>query len=250
VEEFYIRMRLLAEPRMLLNQLGDALIAEAVDDRGHALFPGPAPYVPRLGYGSGGPPRACADYHVHLKYPERAGPVIKRLRLTIPVGVETPEPDRLEIRLADARRKTVRHGATSIEVLAVGPDQQGHQRVVLRLASSMMVPERLAHGPNGKLAPVAGRPAQPEVNPNVFQVLDQRGRQFPWHDENIKAEGSQVTAELIMWPEGGDPILVRAGNGIVPPADRATAVPAVLYHTEAARGIISGTFEFHDVPLP
>ena len=249
-EEFYLQMRLLAEPRMLINQLGDALIAEAVDDRGHALFPGPAPYVPTLGYGSGGPPRACADYVVHLKYPERAGPVIKRLRLTIPVGVEAPEPDRLEIRLADAVGKTMRHGTTSIEVLAVGPDGQGHQKVVLRLGSNAMVPERLAPGPNGKLAPVEGRLAQPEVNPNVVQVLDQKGRQFPWHVENTKADGSQVTFELIMWPEGGIPIPVQVGNGIVPPADRATAVPAVLYHTEAARSIVSGTFEFHDVPLP
>jgi hypothetical protein len=243
-------MRLLVEPRMLINQLGDALIAEAVDNRGHALFPGPAPYVPTLGYGSGAPSRACSDYFIHLKYPEQAGPVIERLKLTIPVGVVSLEPDRLEIRVADALGKTVHHGPTSIEVLAVGPDPQGHQRVVLKLGSDMMVPERLTHGPDGKLAPAAGRPAQSEVNPNVFQLLDQHGRQFPWYVGNIKEEDSQVTAELLMWPEGGIPIPVRAGNGIVPPADRATAVPAVLYHTEMARCTISGTFEFHDVPLP
>ena len=249
-EQFYMRMRLLAEPRMLINQLRDAVIAEAVDDRGHALFSRAGTYVPTLGYGSGGPPLACADYHVHLKYPERAGPVIKRLKLTIPVGVETLEPDRLEIRLADALGKTVWHGGTSIEVLAVGPDRQGHQRVVLKLTSNMMVPEHLTHGPNGKMARVARRPAQPEVNPNVFQVLDQQGRQFPWYVGNNKAAGSRLTTELIMWPEGGIPIPVRAGNGVVSPADRATAVPAVLFHTQTARGIISGTFEFHDVPLP
>ena len=34
------------------------------------------------------PAAGVHDYVVHLKYPERAGPVIKRLRLTIPVGVE------------------------------------------------------------------------------------------------------------------------------------------------------------------
>jgi hypothetical protein len=249
-EGFYIKMRLLAEPRMLINQLGDALIAEAVDDRGHALFPGPAPYVPGLGYGSGPPARASADYSVSLKYPERAGPVIKRLKLTIPVGLETPKPDRLEIRLAGALGKTVRHGATSIEVVAVGPDQQGRQRVVLKLGSNMMIPEHLTHGPNGKLATVGSRQARPEANPNVFQVLDQQGRQFPWYVENIKIQGSEVTAELMMSPEGGNSIPVRVGNGIVPPTDRATAVPAVLYHTETARDIISGTFEFHDIPLP
>jgi hypothetical protein len=249
-EEFYIQTRLLAEPRMLINQLGDAVIAAAVDDRGHALFPGRAPYTPMLGYGSGPPARACADYVVHLKYPKHAGSVIERLKLTIPVGVETAERDRMEIRLADAMVKSVHHGATSIAVVAVGRDSQGHQRVVLKLETNVVVPERLTADSNGKLVAVGGRPAPPTVNPNVFQVLDKQGRQFPWYVENIKTEGTQVTAELLMWPEGGIPIPVKAGSGIVPATDRATAVPDVLFHTEAARALISGTFEFHHVPLP
>jgi hypothetical protein len=249
-ESFYIEMRLLVEPRMLINQLGNALIIEAVDDRGHALFPGPTPYVPVLGYSSGPPATAASSYVVHMKYPERAGPVIKRLKLTIPVGLETPKPDRLEIRLADALGKIVRHGATSIEVVAVGPDQQGHQRIVLKLQSNLVIPEHLTHSPNGKFNRVGGQQAQPEVNRNLFQVLDQHGRQFPWYVENLKVEGSRVTAELMMSPGDLNPMPVRAGNGIVPSTDWATAIPAVLYHTETARGVILGAFEFHDVPLP
>ena len=36
-EEFLAYLRILAEPRMLINQVGNALIREAVDDRGQSL---------------------------------------------------------------------------------------------------------------------------------------------------------------------------------------------------------------------
>jgi hypothetical protein len=249
-EQFHITMRILAEPRMLIRAVGDALIAEAVDDRGQSLFPVPAPYLYHFGYSFGGTPRAWLDYSLNLKHPVQAGPVIKRLKLTIPVEVESLKPDRLEIPLANSVGKTFRHGTTAIEVLAVGADRQGHQKVTLKVSSDEMVPERLTLDWDGKLAQAAGRLVRPEVTPNVIQVLDQEGRQFPWYVENVQANDPEVTAELLMWPEGGIPIHVPAGHGVVPPGDRATAVPAVIHHTETARGVVVATFEFHDVPLP
>jgi hypothetical protein len=179
--------------------------------------------------------------------------VIKRLKLTIPVALETARPDRLEVDLAHATGNTIRHGLTSIEVLSVGADPHGHQVVKLKLRSDDVAPERLLLGPDGKPDPAANRPVRPEVNPNVLQVLDQHGRQFPWRGGDVGSDppnAPEVTAELMMWPEGGPEMPVTAGHGVVPPGDRETAVPTVLYHTELARGVISGTFEFHDVPLP
>jgi hypothetical protein len=248
-EQFHIPLRILAEPRMLMRQVGDALIAEAVDDRGQSLLPGPAPFLYPFGYSIGEVGYACIDYTLNLKYPQRAGTMIKRLKLTIPVGVETRKPGRLEIRLADAVGKTVRHGTTSIQVLAVR-DEQGHQVLTLRLSSDAVVLEHLSLTSDGELAPTASRVAPPEITPNVIQVLDQHGHQFPWHIERSKANGPEVTAELMMWPGSADPMPVPTGRGVIPPEERKTAVPAVLYHTEVTHDVILSTFEFHDVPLP
>jgi len=248
-EEFRAFLRILAEPRMLINQVGDALITEAVDDRGQSLLPGPTPYIHHYGYGHGDL-QACATYVLNFKHPERAGKVIKRLKLTIPVGVVTGEPDRLEIPLADAMGKTFRHGKTFIEVLAIGRDSAGQQQLKLKLRTEEVVPEQLSLDLAGKLEPVPGRPARSEITPNVIQVLDQQGRQFPWFLGNIRTDGPEVTAELMLHPEGGIPIPVPAGHGVVPREDRQSAVPAVLYHSEVARSIIPAIFEFTDIPFP
>jgi hypothetical protein len=240
---------MLAEPRVHINQVGDALITEAVDDRGQSLLPGPAPYLYHWGVFQI-PSQACVAYAIKLKHPDRAGAVIKRLKLTIPVEVVTLKPDRLEIHLADALGKTVRHGKTTLEILDVGPDPAGHQQVKLKLRTEEVMPERLSLGLDGKLALFQTRPVRPEITPNVIQILDQQGRQFPWHGDAHQSQGPEVSAELMLWPEGGIPIPVPAGQGIVPPEDRATAVPAVLYHTELARAVITATFELTDVPLP
>ena len=213
----------------------------------------PAPHPTRITPGSAtARPAQCSSFNLHLKHPGRAGKAIKRLKLTIPIEVETPEPDRLAIRLDNAMDKTVRHGPTAIEVLGVGFDSQGHQRVKLKLTAGGATADRLAIDRVGNLAPAAaaGQPTPPAVSPNVIQVLDQQGRQFPWYVESLKADGPEVTAELMMWPEGGIAIPVPAGRGVVPGADRATAVPTVLFHTGVARGVVPATFEFHDVPLP
>jgi hypothetical protein len=249
---FQVEFRLLAEPRLFINQIGNALIAEAVDDRGQSLLPGPAPYLYHYAVGFGDA-RAGVPFFMYLNYPERPGVAIKRLKLTIPVAVETARPDRLEIDLTHAVGKTIRHGPTSIEVVSVGADLGGHQTVKLKLRSDEAVPERLDLGPDGKLAPVPNRPVRPEVNPNVFQVLDQHGRQFPWRGGAVGLDPPtvpEVKAELTMWPEGGPEMPVAAGHGVVPLEDRETAVPTVLYHAAAARGVISGTFELRDIPLP
>jgi hypothetical protein len=252
-EDFQIVARILAEPRMLIRQVGDALIAEAVDDRGQSLLPGPAPHLHHYGYSFGGEAHACAAYYLTLKYPDQAGPVIKRLKLTIALGVETLTPDRLEIPLADAVGKTFRHGRTTIEVASVGRDPAGHQKVKLKLRTEEAALRNLSLDRTGAPAPVPGGPGRAEVSPNVIQVLDQQGRQFPWHVGTVgpsRMDSPEITAELTMWPAGGIPIPVRAGHGVVPVEDRATAVPTVLYHTETASGFIASTFEFHDIPLP
>jgi hypothetical protein len=248
-ERFDIALRILAEPRMLIRQVGNALIAEAVDDRGQSLLPSPAPYLYAYGYGFGGTAQACANYNLGLRYPERAGLAIKRLRLTIPVEVEALKADRLAIPLADSVGKIVRHGKTSIEILAVGAGRQGHPVVKLKLGTDDVVPERLALERTGDLAPGANRPAPLELSPNVIQVLDQHGRQYRLHVGNTQANGSEVTAELMMWLEGGIAVPVPAGRGD-PAGDREMAVPAVLYHTGVARAVFLATFDLHDVPLP
>ncbi len=242
-------LRLLAEPRIHISQFGDGLITEAVDDRGQSLLSTDGPSLNRFG-SNYIPSQACIPLGISLKHPERAGNLIKRLKLIIPVEVVALKPDRLEVPLGDAMGKTFRHGKTSIEVLAVWRDPAGHQQVKVKLRSEESGPRASNSRPRRQADPVKTRPVRPEITPNVIQVLDQQGRQFPWHGDAPGSQGPEVTAELTLWPEGGIPIPVRVGQGIVPPEDRATAVPTVLYHTELARAVITATFEFTDIPLP
>jgi hypothetical protein len=252
-EAFRAHLRILAEPRMLIDRIGDALITEAIDDRGQSLLPTNGPYLHYCGLNCV-PAQACIRFVISLKHPDRAGKVIKWFKMTMPVEVVTSNrAEPLVIPLADAVGKTFRHGKTSIQVLAIGPDPAGHQTVTLKLGTDEEMPVRLTPGPKGELVPVASRPIRPEVTPNVIQVLDQQGRQFPWFVGDTKSQrpdSAEVTATLTMWPSGGIPIPVPAGHGVVPVEDRPTAVPTVLYHSKLNRVIIQATFEFTDIPLP
>ncbi len=248
-EEFMATMRILAEPRMLIGQVGNALITLAVDDRGQSILPGPAPFLYHYGYGHGDL-QACAAYILKLKRPERAGTVIKHFKLTIPVEVVALMPDGLEIPLEGSSGKTFRHGKESIEILAVERISQDARLVRFKVTSDETVPVSLDLDPSGKLAPVARQPAQPAVTHDAFQVLDRERRPFPFYIGNLRPDGPSVTAELMIHPDRDVPIPVPARNGVVPRPAREPAVPAVLLHTQLRRSIILATFEFTDIPLP
>jgi hypothetical protein len=251
-EEFRIDFHLLAEPRLLISRVGSPLITEAVDDRGQPLPPADRRDVwhPPSYPGSLWAAQACVGCVLRLKHPERPGKVIKRLRMILPVEVVAREPGRLVIPLADARGKTFRHGETTIRSPEVERNAAGLRNISVTIRSAGRVPERLAIGPDGEVAPSPYTAARPEFSANVFQVLDDRGRQFPISTTLGAPESSDLSVHLFLGKPGLSSLGEPAGRGVVPYEETETAVPAELHHTNLSRGVLKATFELTDIPLP
>ena len=127
------RVAPLVEPRMLISRIGQAVVTEAVDDRGQSLLPGDKPHVQPSASGSI-PAQACTFIRLTLKHPERAGKTIKRLRISLPVEVVARKLDPLVITLGHARGKTFRLGHTSLQILDIKADGRGRPTIELKLA--------------------------------------------------------------------------------------------------------------------
>jgi hypothetical protein len=250
-EDFRIDLQLLAEPRLLISRVGGALITEAVDDRGQSLLPDDRPYL-RFHHsypGMFGNAQACVAYDIHLKHPERAGKVIKRFKLILPVEVVALEPGRMVIPLADARGKTFRHGKTTIQFLGGGRVPSGKQTLTFKIKTEERIPERLTIDSAGELALARATAARTEINANFIQVLDRHGRQFPHFTGGVD-DGPDPTAVLMLWGDGRIPDGEPVGRGFIPFGEDETAVPAELHHSNLSRGIVKATFELTDIPMP
>jgi hypothetical protein len=247
-EDFSVSLRVLAEPRVLISRLAEAHLALAIDDRGQTLLPGDKPGVQNCAVGAI-PAQACIFFGLNLKHPERAGKLIKRLRMTIGVEVVTRKPGPLVIPLANARGKTFRLGQTSVQVVGLGTDTSGHASIELRVAIDDETARRLTQALHLEYPNVWGQPVRPEVTGNVIQVFDQHGRQFPWTGA-CESDGSQVSAKLSLRPEGGPPISEPTSFVTVPPEARQTAIPTELHYYDLARAIVRAPIEFTDIPLP
>ena len=119
---------------MLISRIGQALVTEAVDDRGQSLLPNDKPHVQGSGGGSI-PAQACTFIRLSLMHPERAGTVIKlRQRITLPIEVVSRIPGPLVVAPAHARGKTFRRGQMSLQILDVNIQAvPGHPSIELKL---------------------------------------------------------------------------------------------------------------------
>lgn len=248
---FEAELRLVVEPRMLLELVGAPIVTEAIDDLGQSLLP-PAGPNPEQNGGNRIPAQASYPLTLrHLRRPVRPGSTIRRLRVTIPAVVVARRPEPLVIPLPGGVGKSFRHGETTITVDSVEKrDTQGHPHVRLRLETGHKAPSRLR--PPGDPAREADMPTEPMATANVLEVLDDQGRLFPFvaHRNAPHPATGRAEADLMLWPEGGM---------VVPEQGRREAVPynrerewtiAELRHYELARDVLIGTFEFRDLPLP
>jgi hypothetical protein len=245
-----VRLRLLAEPRLLIDRHGQVEVHEAIDEKGQSLLPPGG--GPHLGYsGSDFVPAQAAisiGLGMPLSRPEAPGTRIARLRVTVPVAVLARRPDPLVVPLVGSVGHTFRTGKTTLIPLGTTRDNQGHASVAFRIRSEAYVPVNL-----GQDGVEAWRPVRPEVTPNFVQVFDDRGRQFPWIggvQEDDDGDAPDATAKLTLWPEGGLPVPEATARPVVPPEAKATAVPAELHLYEPARTVIRATFTLTDIPLP
>lgn len=247
-----LRLRLLAEPRLLIDRHGQIEVHEALDDRGQSLLP-PGD-GPRLGYsGSDFIPAQAAislGLGMPLVRPEKPGTKIAKLRLTIPLAVLSRRPEPLVVPLSGAIGQTFQRDQMVVTWLGASKDRQGHTLISFRIRDEVYVPMSM----NGAGSEV-WRPARPEVTPSFLQVFDEQGRQFPWvggaeegnDDERVSPE---ALAKLTLWPEGGVAVPEGADRPIVPPDARQTAAPTTLHVFEASRAVIRATFTLRDIPLP
>jgi hypothetical protein len=248
--DFSLAMRVLVEPRMLISRIGQAVVTEAVDDRGQSLLPNDKPHVEACASGSI-PAQACTFVRLNLQHPRRAGTTIKRLRLTLPVEVVARIPRPLVVELARAPSKVYRLGKTSLQVLEVKTDSSGRPSIDVKLSLDEDFAARLTHAVPLEPPMTWGQVIRPEISDNVIQIFDQQGRQFPWSGgADYQAAGPSVTARLNLCPDGGPPISEPTGRGSVDARDLSTSVPSQLHYYELARAVVPATVAFYDIPLP
>ncbi len=245
-----LRLRLLAEPRLLIDRHGQIEVHEAIDDRGQSLLP--PGEGPRLGYsGSDFIPAQAAislGLGMPLLRPETPGTKIAKLRLTVPLALLSRRPEPFVLSLHNAAGRTFQKDQTTITWLGSSKDRQGHSSVSFRIQTATYVPMSM----NGIDSEV-WRPAHPEVTPSFVQVFDENGRQFPWFGgtENDDDHASpEALAKLTLWPEGGLPVPEATNRPLVPIEAKNTAIPTTMHVFEPSRAILRATFTLTDIPLP
>jgi hypothetical protein len=130
-ERFYAALNVKVEPRMWFAQTGPARVVEAVDDLGQSLKPrGEQEMAHQSFFSYRG--ITAHDTKLPLRYPERPGSTIKRLRGVMPVVLERREPEPAwTVPLGDFEGRTFHDGGLVLEVAEVKP---GDQRTLVVLA--------------------------------------------------------------------------------------------------------------------
>ena len=249
--ELVFQLRLVTEPRLLVQRVGDIHVIEAIDDQGGSLLPEGKPSR-HFGGGNYPTPQVGARPQIVLRSPPRSVKAIKRLRLTMPVEVVSRRPDPLVISIEDAQEKPFRHGKTSLQVLGVRNNNTPFLPVLtLSLRSDETASDDLATGFADDPNRGGTHPVQPDVTGNVFQVFDERGRMFPWYGgPNVtRMPDGGIQVELPLDGYGRNPVPDPAPGGLVR-RERPAAVPAVIHHYDYTRQVVRAVFEYRDIPFP
>jgi len=232
-EQFYVDLQVLAEPRMVLTQNGALKITEAVDENGQSLLvPATGNATVRhsgyFGYSSG---MTSLQIQAHLKYPEKPGRKISRLRGSLPVMVSARKDDALVVNLDGAKGKSFRSEEVTLVVHDVQPDPN-QQRTTIDISLSPNNPAVDADGTAGRFGNAAMFAGM--NNPqNQMEILDANDRPYPqWFPSSTRVDNDQARMTLMLMP----------ADGVGPPAK--------IRYYEMARATTDVPFEFTDVPMP
>jgi hypothetical protein len=249
-EDFNVAMRVLVEPRMLISRIGEAVITEAVDDRGQSLLSGDGPDLQPCASGSS-PAQACTFFQLSLRHPRRAGSTIKHMKFSLPVEVVRRIPEPLVVELASARGKVFRLGRTALQVLNTKTDQAGRPTLEIKLAMDDEAANQITRAVPLESPRIWGQAIRPEVSDNVLQVFDQHGRQFPWSGAvDFQGTGPTVIARVTLCPDGLTTVSETTKGGLVDAGSLADAVPTRLHYYELAHTVVRANVAFSDISLP
>jgi len=228
IEQFYMQVQVVAEPRLWVSQGGQIQIHEAEDDRGQSLMPpGGGTTTRQSGY-FGMSSGAVVQMQAHLKRPAHPGAKIKKLRGSVPIGVATRKPDPLVVPLAVASGKTFRNDQVSLTVQEVQPNPIANQ-----FQFDLVV--RPQGGP-GTATPTIGDDGgqfslpRHDLHQQQIELLDAKGEIMQWYPRNLDPEGARISMTVAV-PDG-------------------VAVPTELRYYSLARAATEVQFEFTDVILP
>ncbi len=221
---------MLAEPDLTIGRVGDVEGLEAEDDRGQSLVPGgpaveatPAGFNPNAIYNA-----RSAGASVALRYPERAGTRLRRLKGVLPVTVVGSRPDPLVAPLDRARWGTpARQGDVSLTVHDVRPVAEAANVRIVDL--SLVRPEAQVQ-PAGFVAGYRAAIAPPAASQGWFEFVDEAGTTV-----------ARLPAQPIFGDDGQ-----RRSLRVVEPQGRAVAVRYVA----PAWATLDVPFEFRDLPMP
>ncbi len=230
-DRFEAKIQLAPEPDLAIGRAGEVEGLEAEDDRGQSLVPtgpaveeAPSPYAPYNVYGV----RSQAAASVALRYPDRPGSQIRRLRGVLPVAVVGSRPDPVAAPLDRETWGTpARKGDVALTVHDVRPVPEAANVRVVELSLSR--PE--GAGGNG----IGGYPramiaAPPGAMQGWFEFVDERGRAV-----------ARVAVAPLFADDGQ-----RRSLRVAEVQGRAVAVRYIA----PAWATIRVPFEFRDLPMP
>lgn len=249
--ELVVVLRLLTEPRLLVQRVGDIHVTEAIDHQGESLLPDGTPV--RCFGGSNSPtPQVGARSQIRLPSPDRSVQAIKRLRLEMPVEVVSRRPDPLVIPIDEAKEKPFRHGTISLHVRGVTLNGTPFLPVIeLALTSDERASDELPTGFADDPNRAGTHLVQPDVTANSLQVFDEQGRLFPWYGGATvtRVGAGSFNVELPLDGYGRNPVPDPGPRGLVR-RERPAAVPAVIHHYAYTRQVVRAVFEYRDIPFP
>jgi hypothetical protein len=239
--QFQVHLRVVIEPRMMISQISQPELVEAVDDLGHSLLPvangDQRTYGPRGMMGAVMPGANIANLIAQLHRPETPGKIIKTLRGSVEVWVLAPRPSPLVIPLEGAVGKTFENGDRSVVVNAIDTDPaRGQPRIEL-------TPDDLndllpADPVNGVVQGVRGGMMGGMVQGPGFgfnnsqgpiEVITSQG-QNAFFQTSVDRDSGRVTLNVNRSTQIGDVKEIRISS-------------IVRARTRVA-------FEFHDLPMP
>jgi hypothetical protein len=216
-EQLYVRLKVMAEPRMSIRLDRAARWTEAVDDQGQSLLPrAEEKVVDGRGVTSVTPSQIM--FSVPLKHPDRRSKAIRRLLGIVSVMGSARAPDPLIISLKDAVGRKVEGRGASLEVREIreSPGRPWEMKMFIRTDDSREetgIPSTWLQNSQIELVDGRGQPSRALLS-------------FAYVDKDVKA------------------VTVRLVDGEKAP------IPVELRYYSLTRSTAEVPFEFTDIAMP